>query len=101
MILTISILSVLLFLSIGFNIFFSLKYLILDDDYDDLLSNTEDFYNDLKDAYIKLKQIDDREIFEKDDDVGFIFTSIIELIEKIKLKYDIVENEETNPSEKK
>ena len=35
-------------------------------------------------TYNKLKAVDDRQIFEKDDDVGFVFSNIVALIEKLK-----------------
>ena len=37
-------------------------------------------------AAYKLKEIDDKNIFEKDDDVGFVFSEIVKLIELIKEK---------------
>jgi len=37
-------------------------------------------------TYRKLKEIDDKNIFEKDDDVGFVFSEIVKLIELIKEK---------------
>ena len=38
----------------------------------------------INNTYQKLKLIDDRQLFEKDDDVGFVFTNIVKLIEKLK-----------------
>ena len=35
-------------------------------------------------TYSKLKDLDDKQMFEKDDDVGFVFSEIIKLIEKLK-----------------
>ncbi len=35
-------------------------------------------------TYSKLKDLDDKQMFEKDDDVGFVFSEIVKLIEKLK-----------------
>jgi len=35
-------------------------------------------------TYSKLKDLDDMQMFEKDDDVGFVFSDILKLIEKLK-----------------
>ena len=40
----------------------------------------------VENTYRKLKEIDDKQIFEKDDDVGFVFSEIVRLIENIKEK---------------
>jgi hypothetical protein len=40
----------------------------------------------VENTYRKLKEIDDKNIFEKDDDVGFVFSEIVKLIELIKEK---------------
>ena len=40
----------------------------------------------VENTYRKLKEIDDKQIFEKDDDVGFVFSEIVRLIELIKDK---------------
>ena len=40
-------------------------------------------------TYSDLKFIDEQQIFEKDDDVGFVFTNILELIKNLNQKiYD-------------
>lgn len=50
----------------------------------DQLSNwIGEFKKDTENTLVKLKQIDDREIFQKDDDVGFVFSEIVKLIEKL------------------
>jgi hypothetical protein len=40
----------------------------------------------VENTYRRLKEIDDKQIFEKDDDVGFVFSEIVRLIENIKEK---------------
>jgi transcription elongation factor Elf1 len=46
------------------------------------------FRNEIDQVYTRIKAVDDRNLFEKDDDVGFIFTEIVritkEFDEKIK-----------------
>ena len=44
------------------------------------------YKNLVENTYRKLKEIDDKQIFEKDDDVGFVFSEIVRLIENIKEK---------------
>ena len=43
----------------------------------------------VKKTYTSLKEIDERQMFEKDDDVGFVFTSILSIIKELDEKiYD-------------
>lgn len=35
-------------------------------------------------TYSKLKDLDNKQMFEKDDDVGFVFSEMVKLIEKLK-----------------
>jgi transcription elongation factor Elf1 len=46
------------------------------------------FRNEIDQVYSKIKAVDDRNLFEKDDDVGFVFSEIVritkEFDEKIK-----------------
>jgi len=39
-----------------------------------------DFKKSINNVYKKLKSIDERGIFEKDDDVGFLFNDIVNII---------------------
>lgn len=69
-------LSVLLFLSVLCNLFLliALKRSFTQiDTLEDWLIN---FKKDVVTTYNKLKEIDDRGIFEKDDDVGFLFDDL-------------------------
>ena len=84
------IVSVFLTISICLNIFFLYSiYSYQDsidehkkviDDYEKLM---KEYKNTVVDTYKKLKEVDDRNIFEKDDDVGFAFSSIKNLIERL------------------
>ena len=48
------------------------------------LSNwIEEYKDDVNATMDQLKKIDDRQIFQKDDDVGFVFSEILKLIEKL------------------
>ncbi len=44
------------------------------------------FDTDIKQTYKQLKDIDDKNIFSRDDDVGFAFSRILSIIEKLKDK---------------
>lgn len=84
MILTIVIIGILLIASISINIYFS----ILLNKFIDKIETDKKFIDDIEKTinltYQQLKTVDDRQLFEKDDDVGFVFTSIVKLIEKLK-----------------
>lgn len=50
----------------------------------DTLSNwMEEYKQQTENTLVKLKEIDDRQIFQKDDEVGFVFSEIVKLIEKL------------------
>jgi hypothetical protein len=78
------ILSVLLTASICANIF--LGYAL--DINLDKIETYQNWFLDIKKevsvTYSKLKDLDDKQMFEKDDDVGFVFSEIVKLIEKLK-----------------
>jgi len=38
------------------------------------------FKNEIHTVYNKLKNVDDRNIFERDDDVGFVFSELIRIM---------------------
>ena len=84
MILTIVILGVLLLTSIGVNVYFAAmlnRSIDKNEQYEQWISDIEKAINI---TYNKLKLIDDKQMFEKDDDVGFVFSNIVKLIEKLK-----------------
>ena len=84
MILTIIILSILLCVSI-FVIFNLLRKL---ERYEDTFDETDGFIQDeikRNEALLEaLRQIDNRQMFEKDDDVGSVFNQIKETIQRFK-----------------
>ena len=86
MILTIVVLSILLTISISINIYFGIKL----DSYIEKLGEYKEWVSNITQlvdvTYKNLKILDDRQIFEKDDDVGFVFSNIVKLIEILKNK---------------
>ena len=47
----------------------------------------------IKGLYVRLKQVDNRNIFEKDDDVGFIFAELLRLTQETDKKLNSYESE--------
>lgn len=45
-----------------------------------------EFNKSVQDTYQQLKQVDNRNIFSRDDDVGFAFSQILSIIETLKDK---------------
>ena len=56
------------------------------------------FKKNIENLYKNLKYIDERDMFEKDDDVGILFSQIYDMIEKF--KYTILDDEFINGEEK-
>lgn len=77
------ILSVLLTVSICANIYFAMSIDRLYEKIDTLSNWISEFKQTTENTLQKLKEIDDRQIFQKDDDVGFVFSEIVKLIEKL------------------
>jgi hypothetical protein len=44
------------------------------------------FKKEIQYVYSRLKEVDNRNLFEKDDDVGFVFSEIIRIIEEFNNK---------------
>ena len=63
----------------------------IDDELTDLSMNMEEFIVSIKSAKATMEEIDSKVIFEKDDEVGTVFTGIKDLITQINIKYDIEE----------
>lgn len=84
MIIAIIILSVLLTASICVNLFLGYALDVNLDKIETYQNWILEFKKDLSITYSKLKGLDDKQIFEKDDDVGFVFSEILKLIEKLK-----------------
>ena len=94
MITTIIILSILLLASIFFIVNLSRKIEANEDYIEDLEnSNTEfySFYNELKNQINQsnshLKQIDRLGSFESDDETGFVFKELKDIVEKLKARF--------------
>jgi len=62
------------------------KYEKMIDDYDAIL---DEFGKDVTTTYQRLRHIDDKQMFEKDDDVGVLFQNIVQIIEKFNEKTNI------------
>ena len=80
------ILTVVLTVSICANIYFFIKMNDLLDVIETMQQWNDQYKNLVENTYRKLKEIDEKQIFEKDDDVGFVFSEIVKLIELIKEK---------------
>jgi hypothetical protein len=80
---TIIVLTILLTVSICVNVYFSMSVDRLYDRVETLSNWIEEYKNDVSATLEQLKKIDDRQIFQKDDDVGFVFSEILKLIEKL------------------
>jgi thiamine kinase-like enzyme len=42
----------------------------------------DDFRDEIQRVHIKLKEVDDKQLFEKDDDVGFVFSEILRITDE-------------------
>ena len=80
------ILTVVLTVSICANFYFFIKINDLLDVIETMQNWSIQYKTLVENTYRKLKEIDDKNIFEKDDDVGFVFSEIVKLIELIKEK---------------
>jgi len=85
------ILSILLIVCIFVIINLLRKIERVDDELSDVSMNMEEFIVQVKSAQNKIYEIDSKRIFEKDDEVGTVFTGIKDVITNINLKYDIEE----------
>lgn len=91
-------LSILLTVSIIFNVFLLVCLKRSFFQIDTLESWVVDIKYLINNTYNKLKNIDDRNIFEKDDDVGIIFTDIKNLIKYLNIK--VQENDDIGQEKK-
>lgn len=53
-----------------------------------------EYKNKIEETYQALKFVDEKQIFEKDDEVGFVFSDILEIVKDLRTK--IYEEEETD-----
>jgi hypothetical protein len=76
----------ILFLLLGASLFANWNLLNKIEKYEDEVENYEQFINIKAESYKhllnKMKAIDNRQMFEKDDDVGSVFEKLKELIEE-------------------
>lgn len=84
MIAIIIILSVLFTASVCVNIFLGYALDINLDKIETYQNWISDIKKEVSVTYTKLKDLDQKQMFEKDDDVGFVFSEIVKLIEKLK-----------------
>ena len=87
----ISILSLLLVVCIFVIVNLLRKIECIDDELTDTAMNMEEFILTIKKVQNTIKEIDSKGIFEKDDEVGSVFSGIKDVVEQINLKYDIEE----------
>ena len=101
MLLTIIILLVLLMSSLSLNYLLfkaGQRQLELVELYDSWVS---EFKQDVQSTFDNIKEIDQKQMFEKDDDVGVIFQQIFELIDRLnKRTHNLSETEEETEEEK-
>ena len=86
-------LLILLFISVTVNVFLLITSKKLFNQIDILEDWIINFKKSVENTYNKLKVIDNRGIFEKDDDVGFLFSDLKQTMETLNKK---VKEEETD-----
>ena len=86
-------LLILLFASVAVNVFLLITLKKLFNQVDILEDWIINFKKSVENTFNKLKDIDDRGIFEKDDDVGFLFSDLKQIIESLNKK---IKDEETD-----
>jgi hypothetical protein len=86
-------LLILLFISVAVNVFLLITSKKLFNQIDILEDWIINFKKSVENTYNKLKAIDNRGIFEKDDDVGFLFSDLKQTMETLNKK---VKEEETD-----
>lgn len=97
MALTILLISIII-ISIGFNVFLIKRLEVFLNKIEELELFISSVETEVNETYAELKSIDDRQMFEKDDDVGFVFENILYLIKKLQSR---TEYEKTTEKEKK
>ena len=86
-------LLILLFVSVSVNVFLLITLKKLFSQVDILEDWIINFKKSVENTFNKLKDIDNRGIFEKDDDVGFLFSDLKQTMETLNKK---VKEEETD-----
>lgn len=92
------ILSSVLLISLIFNVFLIISLKRVFFQIDTLEDWIVEFKNLINETYKKLKVIDDRDIFEKDDDVGIVFNEIKNIIELTNIRVQSKSDDEINKS---
>lgn len=88
-----TLLLILLLVSVSANVFLLITLKKSFNQIDILEDWIINFKNSVESTFNKLKDVDNRGIFEKDDDVGFLFTDLKQIIESLNKK---VKEEETD-----
>lgn len=91
---TVIILSLILAVSVGFNILLVNAFNKACDRVDEYESWILKYQGIVKETYSLLKMVDDREIFERDDEVGFVFSNIVSIVNDLKEKTYVETQEE-------
>ena len=91
MIIAIIILSVLLVISTFININLLRKIEKLDEELTNTSITMEDFYNSLQVTKSKMKEIDSKGWFEKDDETGTVFKGIDEVLNELYKTWEITD----------
>jgi hypothetical protein len=89
------ILVIILLISVTLNVFLYKGIVIQEKKLDIYEDWIQEFQRDVENTYLQMKEIDQKEIFSKDDEVGSSFTQILELLNKLSNRTD-----ETNETEK-
>ena len=95
-ILLLSFVVLLLTLSITINIILVRKSIYLLDNLDNSEKFIEDISEDLKHTYEYIKSIDNMQMFEKDDEVGVVFSDMVAQLEKLQNYYYDKNKESSN-----
>lgn len=91
--------SVILAISLIINIFLLISIKKTFNQIDLLEEWIVDFQSLINKTYNKLKEIDERDMFEKDDDVGVIYSDILSIVKSVNDKVQVI-NQSTNVNEK-
>lgn len=91
--------SVILAISLIINIFLLISIKKTFNQIDLLEEWIIDFQSLINKTYNKLKEIDERDMFEKDDDVGVIYSDILSIVKSVNDKVQVI-NQSTNVNEK-
>lgn len=92
--------TLVLLISVAINIFLFIALKRAFNTIDELENWLIDFKKLIDNVYKKLKSVDERGIFEKDDDVGFLFTDIVNIIKITNKRINDESNSSTDIDEK-